>query len=499
MDKNSFTYASGFAGIGGMTMGLEPLGGKGVIAWEYDPTSKTQYAQDAHKLLHPNIPIDGDICKVNTDELPDFDLFCFTPPCQAFSVAGKRGGFDDIRGTLTFEALRIAAAKQPKALFMENVKGLVNHDKGQTLSVIIRAINDVGYTVDFTVLNSKFFDVAQNRERVYLVGIRNDLIQSEPWNNTEGKTMLPKAKKRYQDEGAKTFNFDWPEQTAVRTKLRDFLEKTVDEKYYLSEDRTAKLVTQLEGKDLKVGSVASHPFSKKFEFNGFNNDTYSPAMIATDYKAPKCLLEDGLPIKEATWKGFTVATDGDAVNLQFPNSKTRRGRVGKQMANTIEASGINQGVVESVKVLDDSPNMLGHIDIKGQDIVKRVYDVDGQAPTLTTMGGGHREPKIAEEVRPVLTPDRLEKRQNGRRFKEDGEDSFTLTSIDRHGIALGNYPKYRIRKLTPVECLRLQAIPQNHIDTLTKNFSNSRLYRFAGNGLTISVVRAIGERLVKYL
>lgn len=747
-----FTYASAFAGIGGMTLGLKPLGGEGVIAWEYDPTEKRrQYAQDAHKLLHPEIPVHGDICEANTDELPDFDVFCFTPPCQAFSVAGKRGGFDDTRGTLTFEALRIVNAKKPKILFMENVKGLMNHlsnadidgvltqqfiqgvllweregssvtiksdivkknaesylrmilqqnldcplDKLDTSSkntlvipieiaesclehgltgrlrylktqilqttkklkdfpieqipqyvcnvdglvmnleklsltdnltlkdmstldevastlseialswkntsegnserkrlfttltetsltttlqtyisaltelctvvfilkrsnllekwltkessrsteikestflistfgVMLHAINEIGYTVDFNVLNSKYFDVAQNRERVYLIAIRDDLITPEPWKDVKGTTMLPKAKRRYQEEGARSFNFDWPEQTEVRTRLRDFLEAEVDEKYYLSEDKTAALVAQLEEKDLKVGAVASHPFSKKFEFGGFNNDTYSPAMIATDYKAPKCLLEGGLPIKEATTKGDAVAAEGDAVNIQFPNSKTRRGRVGKQMVNTLEARGCNQGVVErvgnvnpsgngmngnvysidaglsptlttnkgeGVKVLEDSPIMLGHIDLRGHDAIKRVYSPTGQGPTLTTMGGGHREPKIAEEVRPVLTPERLEKRQNGRRFKEDGEESFTLTSIDRHGVAIGVPPKYRIRKLTPTECLKLQSVPQWAIDALSTQFSDSRLYKFAGNGLTTNVITAIGERLIKYL
>lgn len=490
-ETKHFTYASAFSGIGGMTLGLKPLGGEGVIAWEYDPTEKRrQYAQDAHRLLHPEIPIHGDICEANTDELPDFDVFCFTPPCQAFSVAGKRGGFDDTRGTLTFEALRIAKAKKPKILFMENVKGLVNHDKGNTMGTIIHAINEIGYAVDFTVLNSKYFDVAQNRERVYLIAIRDDLISPEPWNAVKGTTMLPKAKRRYQEEGARTFNFDWPEQMEVRTRLRDFLEPTVDEKYYIDEDKTAKLVAQLEEK------------------------------------------ADGIAIKEATTKGYAVAAEGDAVNIQFPNSKTRRGRVGKQMANTIEASGCNQGVVErvgnvnpsgngmngnvysidaglsptlttnkgeGVKVLEDSPIMLGHINLKGHDAIKRVYSPTGQGPTLTTMGGGHREPKIAEEVRAVLTPERLEKRQNGLRFKEDGEELFTLTSIDRRGVAVGEYPKYRIRKLTPRECLRLQSVPEDVIDALSTQFSNSRLYKFAGNGLTTNVITAIGKRLIKYL
>lgn len=478
-----FTYASAFAGIGGMTLGLKPLGGEGVVAWEYDPTEKRrQYAQEAHRLLHPEIPVHGDICEADPQALPDFDVFCFTPPCQAFSVAGKRGGFADTRGTLTFEALRIAKAKKPKILFMENVKGLVNHDKGNTMSTIIHAINEIGYTVDFTVLNSKYFDVAQNRERVYLIGIRSDLITPEPWADVKGTTMLLKAKRRYQEEGARTFNFDWPEQAEVRTRLRDFLEANVDERYYLSEDKTAALVAQLEEK------------------------------------------AEGIAVREATTKGY-------AVNLQFPNSKTRRGRVGKQMANAIEASGVNQGVVERIEqfsegngisccidanyakgtapgdvgkgrrthIIEESPIMLGHIDLKGHDAIKRVYSPTGQGPTLTTMGGGHREPKIAEEVRPVLTPERLEKRQNGRRFKEDGEEAFTLTSIDRHGVAIGEYPKYRIRKLTPRECLRLQSVPEDVIDAILTEFSDSRAYKFAGNGLTTNVIKAIGERLLPYL
>lgn len=538
-EKKEFTYASAFAGIGGMTMGLEQLGGRGVIAWEYDPTSKRQYAQEAHRLLHPHVPVEGDICKVDTSNIPDFDVFCFTPPCQSFSQAGKRRGFEDTRGTLTFEALRIAKDKQPKVLFMENVKGLVNHDKGNTLGVIIAAINDIGYTLDFTILNSKYFDVAQNRERIYLVAIRDDLITPEPWIGTEGKNMLPKAKKRYQEEGAKTFNFDWPEQMEVRTRLKDFLETKVDEKYYLSEDKTARLISQ---------------------------------------------LEEGLAIKEATKQGFTIANEGDAVNIAFPNSDTRRGRVGKGIANTIEASGINQGVVEKVgdvnpsgsgmdgnvfsmdaglcltlttnkgegiKFLEDDVAILDtrnkSADIKsgksgvriycdicptvsateqkdtkkviesvnyigsyapdklrsnGKPKYLEVYGVlhsDGQSQTLKTGVGGNQEPKILEEVIPVITPDRLEKKQNGRRFKDDGEESFTLTAIDRHGIAIGEYPKYSIRKLTPRECLRLQSVSEENTDKLLGNFSDSRCYKFAGNGLTTNVIKAIGEKILKYI
>lgn len=392
-----FTYASAFAGIGGMTLGLAPLGGKGVIAWEYDPTEKRrQYAQDAHKLLHPEIPVHGDICEAVPEELPDFDVFSFTPPCQAFSVAGKQGGFEDTRGTLTFEVLRIAKVKRPKILFMENVKGIVNNDKGNTLSTIIHAINEIGYTVDFTVINSKFFDVAQNRERVYLIAVRDDLITPEPWINIKGTTMLPKAKRRYQEEGARTFNFSWPERTEVRTRLRDFLEVQVDEKYYMNEEKTAKLVAQLEE---QTDGLLIDMTQAKREGKPRTYDEIAPTLAARDYKEPRMIGE----------------------------------------------------IVELGKLNENRHSSLAN----------SVCSVEGLSPTLDTMQGGHREPKIAEEVNAT--------------------------------------PRYRIRKLTPRECLKLQSVPKWAIDSLSAEFSDSRLYKFAGNGLTTNVIQAIGERILTLL
>src|SRR5699024_10536846 len=310
------------------------------------------------------------------------DCICGGFPCQSFSIAGRRGGFDDTRGTLFFEIVRFADILRPQYLFLENVKGLVGHDKGKTLDTIVKTINDIGYRVDFEVLNSKYFGVPQNRERIFILAVRDDLIDNEPWNNTKGTTVVPKGKRRISGyDDVKTFNFDWPKHEEVTTKLRDMLEPEVDEKYYLPDDKTAKLVAQMEDKDKRTGTVGHHPFSKSYEIKGYNSEI-SPSIIATDYKAPKTTLELG-------------------------------------------------------------PHNLGHVDIKNNDFVKRVYSPYGINPTLTTMGGGHREPKIAEEqetileeVRPVLTPDRVEKRQNGRRFKEDGEEMFTLTSQDRHGIAI---------------------------------------------------------------
>src|SRR5699024_3222298 len=290
-----------------------------------------------------------------------------------------------------FDIARIAAVKKPKALLLENVKGLINHDKGNTLDTMIKTLNDIGYVVDFDVLNSKYFRVPHNSERICIVAIREDLIEADPFSeeSTAGNTIVPKGKRRI-GAWAKTLNFDFPEQMEVTTRLRDILESEVDEKYYLDEEKTAKLVAQLEEKVTEE----------------------SPTLI--DVSQAK---REGKP------------------------------REYKEVSSTITA-----------RIYKD-PYMLGHVDIRGNDSIKRTYSTEGISPTLTTMGGGHREPKIAEiqyplkatclecrvtyyvdcgcscasyvgedgsivsqtEVLPVLTPDRIEKRQNGRRFKEDGE------------------------------------------------------------------------------
>ena len=111
-----------------------------------------------------------DITNIRAEDIPDFDMLCGGFPCQAFSIAGKRGGFQDTRGTLFFEIARIIKTKRPKLVFLENVKGLLNHENGQTFSIIIQTISELGYNVQWMVLNSKFFGVPQNRERVFIIG-----------------------------------------------------------------------------------------------------------------------------------------------------------------------------------------------------------------------------------------------------------------------------------------------------------------------------------------
>ena len=367
-------------------------------------------------------------------------------------------------------------------------------------------------------MNSKYFGVPQNRERIFIVGILNG--ETEEWK-IEGNNVVAKGKRRISAYGGvKTFNFDWPAQDTVTTRLRDILEEEVDERYYLSEDKTAKLIAQLEEQRPSITDEIK---------------CYNPRNIDT----------------------------GEQTRMQD--------RVYDIEGNTVALTSF----CDRMNIAE--PQMVGRVDIKGHDAIKRV------SPTLTTMGGGHREPKIAvlghsgsggqkgyiydseglcscltatdykqpkqiavKEVRPVLTPDRIEKRQNGRRFKENDEPAFTLTAQDRHGVAIReatkqgytiaevgdsiNFqfpnsktrrgrvgkgvaqtletscnqatltPTYRIRKLTPKECFRLQGFADSEFDKLVgAGISNSQLYKMAGNAVTVNVIEAIGSRLLKYL
>lgn len=167
-EKPKFKFIDLFAGIGGFRLALQNLGGKCVFTSEWDKEAKRTY-----KANFGEVPF-GDITKEKTKSyIPDnFDVLCAGFPCQAFSIAGKRGGFEDTRGTLFFEVAEIIKRKQPKAIFLENVKGLRNHNGGKTLATILNVLrNDLGYYVpEPKIINAKDFGVPQNRERIYIVG-----------------------------------------------------------------------------------------------------------------------------------------------------------------------------------------------------------------------------------------------------------------------------------------------------------------------------------------
>lgn len=213
--KNKYKSIDLFAGIGGIRLGFEKAFGKQVetvFVSEWDINAQKTYRAN----FKDDFEIAGDITEINENDIPQFDICLAGFPCQAFSLAGARKGFDDnykglCRGTLFLDVARICEKHKPKVIFCENVKGLIIHDKGRTLQIIKKTFADLGYQVftnNDTTLNSKNFGVPQNRERIYIVAFRNDIA--------------PK-------------NFEFPQKTDVSKRLNDIIEKEpVSVKYYLS-------------------------------------------------------------------------------------------------------------------------------------------------------------------------------------------------------------------------------------------------------------------------
>src|SRR5699024_1279251 len=310
-----------FSGIGGFRTGMEMNGHECVAFCEID-----KYARQSYKAIYDTEgEEDGnDITQVSNDDFRSFrgraDVITGGFPCQAFSIAGKRRGFEDTRGTLFFEIARAIKEIQPSYALLENVKGLFSHDKGRTFGTIIQALDELGYVVEWGLFNSKYWGVPQNRERVFILATRKDIFRQ------------PKL--------IELLN----EQTEVNTKLIDVLEHNVDEKYFLSDEKITKLVSQLdENPKIKNGNVIQAVGDRGAHSYSIKDIAFTvPANAMSDRGQH---VVDGLPIREATKKGYTVAEPGDSVNLQYPGSETRRGRVGQSVANTLEANSINQGVV----------------------------------------------------------------------------------------------------------------------------------------------------------
>lgn len=183
-------YFDMFAGIGGFRSGLEAIGGFECVGYcEID-----KYAKQAYEAMYDTggeLYFD-DARKIVLEQLPDFDLLVGGFPCQSFSIAGARKGFDDTRGTLFFEIARIASVKKPKYLFLENVPGLLNHNQGRTFETIIHTLHELGYDVCWQVLNSKNFGVPQSRNRVFIIGYLREQCAGEvlSFTQTSGKALI---------------------------------------------------------------------------------------------------------------------------------------------------------------------------------------------------------------------------------------------------------------------------------------------------------------------
>ena len=198
--NNKFKFIDLFAGVGGIRIPFEELGGDCVFSSEWDKFSQQTYEANFGEIPH------GDITEIDAKDIPKHDLLVGGFPCQAFSQAGLKKGFKDTRGTMFFEIARILDHHKPKAILLENVKGLRGHDKGNTFKTIISILNELGYqTLESTVLNAKHFGLPQNRERIFIVGYK------------------------------KRVNFQFPQPPMIDTRLGDILDKKIPDKYTISD------------------------------------------------------------------------------------------------------------------------------------------------------------------------------------------------------------------------------------------------------------------------
>lgn len=297
-----------FSGIGAFEKALDNLGiAYNLLAYcEID-----KHASKAYSIIH-NVSEDKnlkDVTKVDYLDIDDrVDLITYGFPCQDISNAGKQRGFTDENGERTrsglfFEALRIIEDFSPKFAIAENVKALTSKKFSEEFKTVLESLDEAGYNNYWKVLNAKDYGIPQNRERVFIISIRKDI-----------------------DKG-----FTFPEAIPLDLRLKDILDDQVDESFYLSEERVSNLI--------------EHKRRNKEKGNGFgasfSDDTDISACLRTN---PDKTLQY-LKVKEATTKGYAETTVGDTVNLEHPNSKTRRGRVGKGVAQTLSTS-CNQAVIE---------------------------------------------------------------------------------------------------------------------------------------------------------
>lgn len=310
-----------FAGIGGFRAGLTRAGGFQCVGHcEID-----KYADASYRAIHDIREEERyypDARAIDPDDLPDFELLCGGFPCQAFSNAGRRRGFADARGTLFFEIARLAEAKRPRYLLAENVPGLLSHDHGKTFAVILSTLGDLGYHVEWAVLNSKHFGVPQSRKRVFLICYLDPRCAGKilPVPGGHGEALIQllggsQGYRVYDPAGVACTQTAGGGGQGVKTGL------------YLIPPPEAAFVDLCAGEPRRTDSARCLAAR-------YGQTTLS------HHRAERSGV---LLVKEGTKKGYQQAVIGDSVDLAYPGSKTRAGRVGKRVAHDIAAL---QGIVE---------------------------------------------------------------------------------------------------------------------------------------------------------
>jgi len=281
-----------FAGVGGIRLGFEKAFKNKtdfVFSSELD-----KYAQTTYQANHNEIPY-GDITQIEAKDIPAHDIILAGFPCQAFSIAGHKKGFEDTRGTLFFDVARIAKYHKPKVIFLENVKGFKNHDKGNTFKIVKETLENIGYKVFSKVLNAKNFGVPQNRERIYIIAFLNDDVK-----------------------------FEFPEKLKKDTKLGDILESKVDTKYTISDKLWAGHKRRKQEHKAKGNGFGYSIFNENSEYTSTLSARYykdgSEVLIEQKNKNPRKLSPREAGRLQGFPDNFKIVVSDTQAYRQFGNS-----------------------------------------------------------------------------------------------------------------------------------------------------------------------------------
>lgn len=451
---------------------------------EFDKYATSSYCAIHNENESKNL---GDITKVDETKLEPFNMICGGSPCQDFSVAGKQKGsvwtckdcgheynplivhwserdkcpccgsnnIEKTRSSLLVEYLRVIRANKPNFGMYENVKNIVGKQFKDTFKMFTDELDEYGYNVYWKVLNAKDYGIPQNRERVYLIFIKKEL-----------------------DNG----KFTYPEPFDNGMRLKDILEENVDEKFYISEDKVQRFLTNLNNEDaLLYDACQVKREGKSREYNDF-----CPTLTARDYKDPR-LVNDNVVKQvgniskcEGNWKnpqvGRIYSTDGCSPTL-----------------NTCGGGSHEPKIVQ-----------LGNVNPSGKGMNGNVFDENGLAPTLTTNKGEGNKIAIRQatkkgyiecELGGVADLSYPESKTRRGRVQENDQICPTITATET-GVCRIESP-IRIRKLTPKECFRLMGFSDKNFEAAEKMVSNSQLYKQAGNSIVVDVLYYILVELYK--
>ena len=354
--QNNIRFFDMFAGIGGFRAGLERAGGYTCIGHcEIDRHADKAY-RSVHNIKESEVFYE-DATKIDPDTMPEFDLLCAGFPCQSFSIAGKRKGFLDPRGTMFFEIARVVRARRPAYLLLENVPGLLSHDGGRTFAAILDTLCHLGYSVEWQVLNSKDFGVPQSRRRVYIVGYLDPRCAGKvlPVRETDPKTLMLLIDGRqdsrvYDPAGVSRTLLAKAGGAGGRTGLyavgfdrKHGITKELDTAYTLTAgDYRGLNRNHTQNAVLETAHAVLTPERETVRQHGRRiKNAGEPMFTLTSQDRHGVLL-----IKEATKSGGKAAQPGDSIDLSYADMNTRRGRVGKHIAHTLNTGG-SQGVLTS--------------------------------------------------------------------------------------------------------------------------------------------------------